>query len=81
MKLKWEKDATFDDTDYNLLVRVDDEWKMLGYIEPVGSWWEVCAYWAYGQEAPSGARFESLHAAKIYMRKHAMVAIVGGYKP
>lgn len=77
MKFKWVKDGT----DYDLEVKLDGEWLYVGYLSTFGDWWEVTANWGSTHEAPDGARFRSLHAAKMYFRKHAMIAIIGGFKP
>jgi hypothetical protein len=77
MKFKWEKDAL----DYILMVELDGEWLDVGYLNTYGDWWEVTANWMPGNIAPDGARFLSLRAAKLYFRKHALIAIIGGYKP
>lgn len=81
MKFKWDTSG-FEDDDHDLFAKVDDTWELVGYVEKTGGWWEVTAYFVEGKHTPpAGARFESLHAAKIYLRKHALVAIIGGYKP
>jgi hypothetical protein len=77
MKFKWVKDGT----DYDLEVKLDGEWIGVGYLSKHGDWWEVTANWTASLQAPDGARFLSLHAAKLYFRKHAMIAIIGGFKP
>lgn len=80
MKFKWETNG-IDDSDHDLLAKIDDVWKLVGYVHKIGGWWEIAAYFAEDEHTPpDGARFESLHAAKIYLRKHALVAIIGGYK-
>jgi len=82
MKLRWTKDSDFEEADHDLEVWMYDAWHRIGYLQLYGAWWEVTAYWVKEYDhAPDGARFESLHAAKLYMHKHAVVAIVGGYKP
>ncbi len=77
MKFKWVKD----NDSHDLEVKLDGEWLAVGYLSPCGDWWEVTANWVPTHEVPDGARFLSLHAAKIYFRKHAMIALIGGYKP
>jgi hypothetical protein len=77
MKFKWVKDGT----DYDLEVKLDGEWLYVGYLSTFGDWWEVTADWMPAHQVPDGARFESLHAAKLYFRKHALIAIIGGFKP
>lgn len=77
MKFRWVNS----NGDPELEVKLDGEWRYVGYLSTYGDWWEVTANWVPGNTAPDGARFLSLHAAKLYLRKHAMMAIIGGYKP
>lgn len=77
MKLRW-------DPEYNseiLEAYVNGYWCNVAQIDQYGDWWEVSTDWAENNIAPDGARFLSKRAAQLYTRKHAMLAIIGGYKP
>lgn len=78
MKLRWDKN--FDGE--VLEAYIDGYWNSIAQLNRYGEWWEVSADWvAAAFDAPDGARFLSKRAAQLYTRKHAMIAIVGGYKP
>lgn len=78
MKFRWDPDY-----DREILeAYVDGYWRIVAQLDRYGDWWEVSADWAQGTNiAPDGARFLSKRAAQLYTRKHAMLAIIGGYKP
>ena len=78
MKLRGDKEYANEVLDYKT---EGGWWVSVAQLDKYGDWWDVSTHWGSTNMSPDGARFLSKRAAQIYTRKHAIAAIIGGYKP